>query len=100
MSNLKYLNREQLMAAKEDCEDLIEELEDKIVKIENGHPAFFSIQEREHLSNRIRGQTERLKWINWYLEKNPDKVIRDFCKMRGYDKDETHVLPSHAVRSE
>lgn len=100
MSNLKYLNREQLLIAKEDCEELIEELGDKLRKMGNSHPAFFSFQEAERLSNKMRGQTERLKWINWYLEKDPNKVIRDFCEMRGYSKNETSDLPSHAARSE
>lgn len=87
MSNLKYLNRDQLLWARLECEALIKELDTKIRKMENGHPAWISFSDLEHWNNRIRGQTERLKWIDWYLERNPAKVIDGFCKLRGIRDD-------------
>lgn len=87
MSNLKYLNREQLLEARQYCLELIAEFNSKIKKMENGHPAWISFSDLEHWNNRIRGQTERLKWIDWYLERNPVKIIDGFCKMRGINDD-------------
>jgi hypothetical protein len=87
MSNLKYLNRIQLLGARQECSALIAELDAKIRKMENGPPAWISFSDLEYWNNRIRGQTERLKWINWYLERNPEKIIQDFCSMRGIEKD-------------
>lgn len=92
MSELKYLNRDQLITARFTCEMVIEDSKKKIHDIESGHPAFVDHKEVEHLANKVRGQTERLKWIDWYLETNVEKLLSRYRTMRGHDKPESETL--------
>lgn len=83
MSNLKHLNEDQLIQAKEDCEQYINNLRRKIGT----------------LTGTMNGQETRLTWINTYLNEKSRQIVNGHPI---YNKDDEimesdQVLAMHVI---